>query len=147
MRPVLAAIAVACLAASPALADAMDDSLAPYRWENRLLILLAGDPADPKLVEQRAILAENPEGLRERDLIVLEGIGDTPLGLRGGPITPRALRDALGETASGFAALLIGKDGGVKLRKNDPVALDTTLYPLIDAMPMRRREMQERSAQ
>ena len=38
-----------------------------------------------------------------------------------------------------FAVILIGKDGGVKLRKTEPVKRQE-LYGLIDQMPMRIRE-------
>ncbi|MDJ0685306.1 MAG: DUF4174 domain-containing protein [Alphaproteobacteria bacterium] len=142
MRRTLAGLALIGAALAPGAASA--DLLAAYRWENRLLVVLADGPSDPKLIEQRAILADDPNGLQERDLIVLEGVGNAPVALPGGPVAPQTLRDALGVKATGFAALLIGKDGGVKLRQNAPVVLDATLYPLIDAMPMRRREMQER---
>jgi hypothetical protein len=38
-----------------------------------------------------------------------------------------------------FAVLLIGKDGGVKLRKSEPVER-REFYALIDRMPMRIQE-------
>ena len=40
-------------------------------------------------------------------------------------------------------ALLIGRDGGVKLRTGLPVDTDK-IFALIDTMPMRRREMAEK---
>ncbi len=46
---------------------------------------------------------------------------------------------ALEIEAARFKVLLIGKDGGVKLRTQTPVT-PLELYQLIDAMPMRRRE-------
>lgn len=42
-----------------------------------------------------------------------------------------------------FAVLLVGKDGGVKRRANDPVNLNE-LFAQIDRLPMRRAEMEER---
>jgi hypothetical protein len=39
--------------------------------------------------------------------------------------------------------LLIGKDGGVKLRAEEPLPA-AEFFALIDTMPMRRREMRER---
>jgi hypothetical protein len=36
--------------------------------------------------------------------------------------------------------LLIGKDGGVKLRSSEPVSVKD-IFGLIDSMPMRRQEM------
>lgn len=43
-------------------------------------------------------------------------------------------------TQTPFLAVLIGKDGGVKLRETSPVETDR-LFNLIDSMPMRQREM------
>jgi hypothetical protein len=53
------------------------------------------------------------------------------------------LRDAYADSASGFQVVLVGKDGGVKLRSAEPIAADD-FFALIDTMPMRRREMRER---
>ena len=50
------------------------------------------------------------------------------------------LREAL--SIRGFEILLVGKDGGVKLRSPAPVST-RDLFALIDAMPMRQREMRE----
>ena len=42
-----------------------------------------------------------------------------------------------------FEVLLIGKDGGVKLRRDKPVAA-FEITALIDTMPMRQDEMRRR---
>lgn len=52
-------------------------------------------------------------------------------------------RQALGVGEGPFAAVLVGKDGTVKLRSDEPVPAEE-LFDLVDAMPMRRREMRER---
>ena len=44
---------------------------------------------------------------------------------------------------SGERILLVGKDGGVKLRSEEPVSIQR-IFDLIDSMPMRRREMREK---
>ena len=44
-------------------------------------------------------------------------------------------------TSSGFQLLLLGKDGGVKLRSST-VSLED-IFSLIDTMPMRRSEMRD----
>jgi hypothetical protein len=58
-----------------------------------------------------------------------------------------ALRDRFGRNrkgaVDGFAALLVGKDGGVKRTSYEPLDTDD-LFDQIDQMPMRRREMRER---
>ena len=91
MRTGLIALALVCLAPGAVLAN----PLAPYRWESRLLVVFADDEIDPKLGEQRAILAQDPAGLLERDLVLLEGVGETPISLSGGATEPAALRETL----------------------------------------------------
>ena len=54
-----------------------------------------------------------------------------------------AARERFGVETGCFAAVLVGKDGTVKHRSHEPVAPEK-LYELIDAMPMRQREMRER---
>ena len=43
-----------------------------------------------------------------------------------------------------FRVVLIGKDGGVKLRQEEPISV-ADLFALIDSMPMRKQEMRQRS--
>jgi hypothetical protein len=43
-----------------------------------------------------------------------------------------------------FAVILIGKDGYEKFRSNKPVSVEQ-LFSIIDAMPMRRSEMNKRN--
>ena len=59
--------------------------------------------------------------------------------------TPAAdvLRKQLRLMTSQFVVVLIGKDGGEKLRRTHRVDLGE-IFALIDAMPMRRQEMRER---
>lgn len=54
-----------------------------------------------------------------------------------------AARDRFGIEGGSFCAILIGKDGTGKFRSPVPVR-PGTLFELIDAMPMRRRERRER---
>lgn len=55
----------------------------------------------------------------------------------------RRLRERYGIAEGQFAVILIGKDGGEKLRRLEHVPIET-IFALIDTMPMRRREMQDR---
>ena len=75
------------------------------------------------------LLEANIKALKERDVIVLI---DTD------PAKNTALRQKL--RPRGFALLLIGKDGQVKLRKPFPWNV-RELSRVIDKMPMRRQEM------
>jgi len=83
--------------------------------------VVLGPPED--VARQVALLEDRGADLAERDVVVLTD-GPGVAALRDGP---------------GFRVLLIGKDGGVKLDRRAPVAVDEILS-LIDSMPMRRRE-------
>jgi len=104
--------------------------LSDYRWENRPVVIFAPSEDDPKFTDALAALHLAQAGLDDRDVIVLT---DTD------PSADGALRDKL--NAEGFTMLLIGKDGGVKLRSND-IILPEELFATIDGMPMRQQEMQ-----
>ena len=138
-------IVLACGAALSALtlsqaqaADRVGEALAPdmatlerYRWQARPVLIFAPSPEDPSYRAATAQLAALRDGLAERDIVVLV---DTD------PDAGGALRDRLG--AEGFEMLLVGKDGGVKMRAGEVIAPET-LFATIDRMPMRQREMQE----
>jgi hypothetical protein len=94
-------------------------------------VVVVGNQSDPRVAKQHAALELDTASLRERDVIVQD-------------ITPEAarrLRPNLGVDAlATFEVLLVGKDGGVKLRRSEPVAA-AEITALIDTMPMRRNEM------
>lgn len=53
------------------------------------------------------------------------------------------LRDRFSAKPGEFTIVLIGKDGGEKLRRGTDVDI-AEIFSLIDSMPMRQREMRER---
>ncbi|TCP71140.1 DUF4174 domain-containing protein [Sphingomonas sp. PP-CE-1G-424] len=120
--PIFLAVA---LAASP--------TIAQMKWERRVLIVSASTAGDPALAEQRRILVGWKIHAAARDLTVVEIVGDT---VRGASDPASALRRKYHLPAS-FTAILIGKDGGEKLRSAKPFPA-ATLEATIDAMPMRQ---------
>jgi hypothetical protein len=82
----------------------------------------------------------------DRDLLVFHILasGGTQMG---NSLLPESSGDTLREKfsiKSGiFTVLLVGKDGGVKLRREGRVKLDE-VFSLIDTMPMRQREVREK---
>jgi hypothetical protein len=69
-------------------------------------------------------------------------LGNLPLSEGSG----NYLREKFSVNSGTFTFLLIGKDGGVKLGKEGRVKLQD-IFSLIDSMPMRQREMREKSQQ
>lgn len=108
--------------------------VAAMRWEKRVLLVRASGANDPSLLAQRRILQRWRAGAAERDLVLVEVQGETVVGASD---TAAQLRRRYRLPATGFMVVLIGKDGGVKLRQTRPIAA-AALEETIDAMPMRR---------
>ncbi len=116
-----------------AVALAASATIAQMKWERRVLIVSASTAEEPALAEQRRILAAWKTHAAARDLTVVEIIGDTVRGTG----DPAATLRRKYHLPTSFTAILIGKDGGEKLRSAKPfpaAALEAT----IDAMPMRK---------
>ena len=131
MRATLIGLGLAALTAGAATAGPLD----AYRWRSRVLVLSAPDSDDAALRAQRAALGPMRGGAAERDLVVLEAVGDGAAA--------RALRAHLSLPAGEFRAVLVGKDGGAKLTEAAPIP-PQKLFATIDAMPMRRGEIRGR---
>ena len=125
--------------------------LGALRDDRRPLVVFARDAGDAKLQRQLATCSDAANGFEDRDmtLVVVYEDGDSFAGAR--PLSARdcdALRDRFRRNrkgaADGFAALLVGKDGGVKRTSYEPLGAEA-LFGQIDQMPMRRRELRERS--
>ena len=130
IRPrILCLTVLAALLNGAALADP-----SAYVWKSRVLLVFAPGAADLNLVAQRQLIAADAPGAMERDLVLIVSIGGQD---------DLALRQRYGAATTGFEALLIGKDGGVKLTSKQPIPAQT-LFATIDAMPMRRTEATRR---
>jgi hypothetical protein len=109
-------------------------SVAEMRWQKRVLLLAAPGTGDPGIEGQRRALTGWDREARERDLAIVTVVGDR---VEGATDTAAALRRRFRLPADRFVAILIGKDGGEKMRSTKPIAAEM-LADTIDAMPMRR---------
>ncbi|KIN61698.1 DUF4174 domain containing protein [Sulfitobacter noctilucae] len=141
-------IVFAALFAAPLLAQETDvtqletlfrpadmDDLSEFRWKKRPVLVFADSEDDPAYIEQLELLGQRPEELLERDVVVLtdtDPAARSPLRLM---MRPR-----------GFMLVLVGKDGGNKLRKPFPWDV-REITRSIDKMPMRQREIREEKEQ
>ena len=99
---------------------------------DRRLLLFAPSPENGPFALQRRLLQGHEPAIEDRDLTVevfFDGTEEAAAAHREFGVEPGA-----------FAAVLVGKDGTAKLRSRDPVP-PQDLFDLIDAMPMRRREI------
>jgi len=124
--------------AGPHTAAAMTD----YKWKYRPLVVFAPNGQTGFLNRQRQIVAANRTGLIERNMVVVWVIGDRVTADLGPAPRVRAadLRNRFGLSADGFHAVLVGKDGGIKLSSSSPLG-PAMLFGTIDKMPMRQNEM------
>ena len=93
-----------------------------------------------------AITAQKEEVL-DWDLVVFEILETGPSFINTAQIDTHmaeAIRKKFDVPPGLFTVILVGKDGGVKLRQNPEVKLKD-IFALIDAMPMRQQEMRQKA--
>ena len=100
-----------------------------YLWVKRPVIVFANTDLDVNFQTQMKSLRQGAEELAARDVVVL---------VDANPADKTALRKKF--RPRGFAVLLMGKDGQIKLRKPFPWNA-RELSRSIDKMPMRQQEM------
>lgn len=113
--------------------DAKDVDLADFKWIARPVIVFADAPLDPAFREQMELLQSRTDELVERDVIL---IVDTTPDRDSRSDLRREMRPR------GFMLTLVGKDGGVKLRKPFPWNV-RELSRQIDKMPIRQKEIRD----
>ncbi len=113
--------------------DARDVDISDFRWIARPVVVFADSENDPAFQRQIELLADRAEALAVRDVVVVTDTDPDRLSDVRRQLRPR-----------GFMLALMGKDGGVKLRKPFPWDV-REITRSIDKMPMRRQEIRERS--
>ncbi|MFS4416272.1 DUF4174 domain-containing protein [Maribacter sp. 2307ULW6-5] len=122
------------------MANAQD--LGKHLWKERILLLISNGLEDAALRAQWRALQKEQKELRKRDLVVyvLTDEGSFFLGVDGESEEPEPL-DGVGRPERyKDGVVLIGKDGTKKMERPFPVR-PKDIFNLIDAMPMRRAEM------
>lgn len=130
--PVLAETAVDAWRTDPrAPVFAVDVDLSDFKWEARPLIVFADSPDNAAFQKQMELIQAEMANVEERDILL---VIDTD------PAAQSDLRRAL--RPKGFAIILVGKDGGVKMRETSPTDI-MEFSAVIDRMPMRRLEIEQ----
>ena len=140
------AVLLLLAASSPRALDDIDAArlMQELVWEKRVLLVFASDQQDAGFQRQDAILGASKAGLIERDMAVIRVFSNNRLSVDGqgyAQSTAGFLRHFTVDPGE-FRVILVGKDGGVKLDRNDSVSV-AELFALIDSMPMRRHEMSQ----
>ncbi|RIV19361.1 DUF4174 domain-containing protein [Fibrisoma montanum] len=124
------------LLATNALAQSrIEKTVKAGKWQQRILIVYAPSDQSADYRQQKELLADETAGLDDRDMLVIDALEN-----RLATADKTYLRDNLNVTPGNFAVLLIGKDGGVKIRQTKPLATKA-LFATIDGMSMRQQEM------
>jgi hypothetical protein len=114
--------------------SSLKEKLTQYTWKKRVLLVVAPSSTDEQLRKQKEILNKQASGTQDRDMEVIY----LPLNT-----ISASDKDYLADTynirQSEFYSILLGKDGGEKLRSQTPMETDQ-LFSTIDAMPMRKQE-------
>lgn len=121
----------------------MAAELSDYRWERRPLLLFAPTEGDPRLVETLSRIEASRCDFVDRDMVIGLVVTEGNSTLDGQAIDAeesRRLAEQYGIGDNAFSVVLIGKDGGEKLRINEVPDL-RAIYAVVDGMPMRIREM------
>jgi hypothetical protein len=127
-----------------AIAEHLD--LSQFQWNNRLLFLFAPNRNHPMFDSLHDSLSAQKAEVADRDLVIFEILESEPSSMNSKPLASEAalsLRKRYKITQGEFAVLLIGKDGGIKLNRQNETPLED-IFALIDAMPMRRQEIRQK---
>ncbi len=121
-------------------------ALGALRSRRRLVLVFAPRAEAENLAAQRTILSAGREPLAERDVAAMFVVGDTVTAEQGADpgIGAATLRARFGVPGNAFRVILVGKDGGAKLRSNKPLQAGT-LLATIDALPLRQHEKRRRA--
>lgn len=116
-----------------------------YRWKKRLLFIFS-PKKDSEVFQklQEDIVAQRPE-IEDRHMVVFEIFDRGQSRRDGNPLDRQAalsIRSRFAIPSHKFCVILVGKDGSVKLQRDEPVKL-FEIFQLIDSMPMRQNEMRK----
>ena len=119
--------------------------LSSHRWENRLLLILIDNMDQQEYKDQIAELNREVDGVEDRKLVIYTIKPDGyATGLN--ELVWSSSEDLYAnnkELDGEFEVILVGLDGGIKLRQAELLKNDK-LFAFIDAMPMRRNELRKR---
>ena len=127
--------------------ETLSMDLTQFQWKNRLLFIFAEDGSHPLFKDLQSQIVARKAEIDDRDLIVFEVPAQGPARMNNSPLDRKdadSIRTHFAIPSNTFSLILVGKDGGIKLKREDRVDL-SDVFGLIDSMPMRQREMQQKN--
>ncbi len=118
-----------------------------YRWNNRILIIFTPSSNNSNFKKAEDLLKQNNDGILDRDLVIFyifENSQSTVNNLPINKFTSNYLREKFYAANGKSTYILVGKDGGEKLRTTGQFNVER-LFERIDELPMRQSEIEERT--
>jgi hypothetical protein len=148
LKAILLTMAIAAIlpgSGRNAIAEPLD--LSQFQWKNRLLFLFAPNRNHPMFDSLHKSLSAQKAEVADRDLVIFEILESDPSSMNSKHLASEAalsLRKRYKVNQGEFAVLLVGKDGGIKLNRQNETRLED-IFALIDTMPMRREEIRQKT--
>ena len=116
-------------------------SLAEYQWKNRLVVIISESENSEEFLKQMQEFDNKDSELNDRKLkIILAKPGEMKVLFPENTEWQKSSIYSEMKKDGDFEVLLIGLDGGIKLRQHQVLEAEK-LFSQIDSMPMRRAEM------
>lgn len=119
--------------------------LGNYLWKKRPLLLFAPSPNSPMYRSVPDSLSAHQDQIQERHMVIIEVFQNGLVRIDGksdSRRTAESFRQQFSAKEGELTAILVGKDGGLKLRQNGNLDLGK-IFSIIDTMPMRQQEMRK----
>jgi len=126
--------------------EALTMDLNQFKWKNRLLFIFSPQDSDAIFRALQLEISSHQSNVSERDLVVFQILETGPSCMGANQISPQTaaeIRDKFAAPIGRFTCVLVGKDGGIKLRRSAQIELKD-IFDLIDAMPMRQEEIRQK---
>ena len=116
-------------------------------WKNRVVLIFSPNLTDKTLQKQIVEIKNDLPGHQERDLKVFFVLPDRLLDFQQKKLSEKDythVKERFHLSSKSFQFILIGKDGGQKMSASQLVP-NPKLFAIIDAMPMRKVEINKKS--
>jgi hypothetical protein len=138
-------LAIICIVAAQGAGSAAID-MDSYKWKHRLILVFAPSVESDSYQILKQDIERQRHEIADRDIVLFwiypdeVRSGDRVFGSSAAV----ALRERYSIPPDVFGVILIGKDGGEKLKQEERGNL-AEIFSRIDAMPMRQMEMKQKS--